>query len=176
MAWGYTVAALLVIYVIFIKSLGFRMHIEAITRWTSAWGSCLHILWSNHQVSAGYFPPLDLSHITHTAGSLFMLYAERRGQRKTPLDCFFLLLFLLLCFRVHIGQWNLNQTNIRMKENAKEYTLAVWEYEMIKKEDFFSPSNLIPFPKVMYAYSNNGWSVLLMNSSSSFWQILLTFT
>lgn len=35
------------------------------SRWSRARGCCLHILWSNHRVSAGCFPPLDPSHITH---------------------------------------------------------------------------------------------------------------
>lgn len=60
------------------------MHVGAITRWTTAWGFCLHIHWSNHQVSAGYFPPLT-QHVSHTMLAAYVLHSQKwwTGCRNT---------------------------------------------------------------------------------------------
>lgn len=71
------------IYVIFKRPLKFKMHIGAISRWSRARGCCLHILWSNHRVSAGCFPPLDPSHITHSAGSQFMSFTGKLWNKRS---------------------------------------------------------------------------------------------
>lgn len=108
------------------------MHIEAITRWTSARGCCLHILWSNHWFSAGYFPPSLTLHTSHTQcwQLIYVLHwrtAEERSSRVSPPHTHTHKGFQL--FNI-IGLQNLNYTNMPMdekKQGANSGCLWMWD-------------------------------------------------
>lgn len=116
------------------------MHCEAISRWAYALGCCLHILWSNYQVSAGYFAPLDLSHITHNAGSWFMFCAWEKA--KLPKKGLPELLHGFSYFTYWAAEFKLRQ---RMKKLVwtLDLVLAVCECAMISNIFFVTFSSAL---------------------------------